>query len=89
MEIDVQHIAALAKLRLEEDKVPRFAKEMAGILQMVENLPELSEEGALLDTGNTMGLRPDVVRPSAPREEILQNAPDVTDGCFLVPKTVD
>lgn len=86
MEIDVKHIARLARLKLDDAEVQAMKSEMVA---MVENLPELTDEGALLDLDNTMMLREDTVVASYPREEILQNAPETVDGCFLVPKTVE
>ncbi|MFV0413487.1 MAG: Asp-tRNA(Asn)/Glu-tRNA(Gln) amidotransferase subunit GatC [Oscillospiraceae bacterium] len=89
MEIDVKHIAKLARLTIEAEKVESFTAEMAAIVKMVENLPELAGAGSLLEPNNTMQLREDVVAPSDSREEILANAPEKADGCFLVPRTVD
>jgi len=33
--------------------------------------------------------REDAVQPSLPQEEILANAPDQRDGCFIVPIIVE
>ena len=33
--------------------------------------------------------KPDVVKPSYPREEVLANAPEVEEGYFGVPRVVD
>ena len=76
MEIDIKHIAKLARLSIPEEKVEKFQKEMEGIIEMVENLPDLNTEGALVDPSDTMQLRKDEVQPSFPRDEMLKNAPD-------------
>ncbi|MCI6639617.1 MAG: Asp-tRNA(Asn)/Glu-tRNA(Gln) amidotransferase subunit GatC [Pygmaiobacter massiliensis] len=89
MEIDVRHIAKLAKLQIPEDKMAQFERELSDIVGMVEKLPALTGDGALLDETNTMQLREDVVKPSFPREEMLKNAPQSAAGCFVVPKTVE
>lgn len=89
MDIDVRHIAKLARLRIEEDNVEKISQDMEAILSMVENLPPLEDGGALLEPDNQMELRPDVATPSFPREEILKNAPQTAEGCFLVPRTVE
>jgi aspartyl-tRNA(Asn)/glutamyl-tRNA(Gln) amidotransferase subunit C len=34
-------------------------------------------------------LRPDVLEPSLPREQVLANAPDPAKGCFRVPKILE
>ena len=89
MEIDIKHIAKLARLSIPEEKVEKFQKEMENIINMVENLPELDTEGALVDPTNTMELRKDEVQPSFPRDEMLKNAPNTAAGCILIPKVVD
>ena len=35
MEIDIKHIAKLAKLSIPDDKVEKFQKEMSGIIDTV------------------------------------------------------
>ena len=49
MEIDIRHIAKLARLKITDEELPRFEKEMADIVGMVENLPDLPDSGALID----------------------------------------
>lgn len=89
MEIDIKHIAKLARLSIPDEKVEKFQKEMEGIIEMVENLPDLNTEGALVDSSNTMELRKDQVQPSFPRDEMLKNAPSTAAGCILIPRVVD
>ncbi len=89
MEIDVRRIAKLAMLKLPEDQVAAFEKEFASIVAMVERLPELESTETLLEPENQMALREDIVVPSYPREEMLQNVPKAVAGCIVVPKTVD
>ena len=89
MEIDIMRLAKLAKLSIPEDNVEEFRKKMEGIIQMVENLPDLDTQGSLVDPTNTMELRKDEVQPSFPRNEMLQNAPYTAAGCILIPKVVD
>ena len=89
MEMDVRHIAKLARLKLPEEKVEKFENEMRNIVAMVENLPPLEGAGSLLDPDNTMELRPDVVEKSFPRDEMLKNVPQAAAGCIKLPKIVD
>ena len=89
MEIDIKHIAKLAKLSIPDDKVDKFQKEMSGIIDMVEQLPDISLDGALLDPEDTLDLREDEVKPSSPRDEMLANAPRTAAGCLLIPKVGD
>ena len=89
MTLDVKHIAQLAKLDIPDEKLEKLTEEMSAIVQMVEKLPPLESTDTLLDEDDTMILRPDMARPSLPREAILHNAPEVADGCFVAPKTLE
>ena len=84
MNIDIRHIAKLARLRIEDDQFEKFEKEMQNIVDMVENLPDIDEELAL-DENDPMTLREDKYT----RQELMANAPQVKAGCLVVPKTVE
>ena len=89
MTIDIQHVAKLAKLRLEEDQAQRFAKDMENIVSMVQQLPDLPDTGALIDPDHPMIFRGDVVEHHYDRKELLANAPQVKAGCVVVPNVVE
>lgn len=84
----VLHVAKLARLRLSEAEVEKMAGELSGILGHVDRISELDLDGVpptahVVDLENV--LRPDVPRPSWPREAILEQAPDPDEGAFRVP----
>ena len=86
--INIKHIAKLAKLKLEDDKIEKFEEQMQNIITMIENLPEM--EGSLeIDPNNRMELRKDEILPSLRRDAILANAPHVVGGCVVVPHTME
>lgn len=89
MEIDIKHVAKLSRLKVSDDEVGKFEKEMEAIIHMVENLPQLDASGALIDPENPMTLRTDEVEDLYRREDILRNAPQVQAGCIVVPKVVE
>ncbi len=89
MEIDLQHIAKLAQLKLEEDKLAQFETQMKDIIGMVEKLPPLEDELVQVDVQHVMQLRRDVVGESLRRDDVLRNAPATQAGCVVVPKTVE
>jgi len=89
MTFDINHIAKLARLRLDGAQAEKFAAQMADIVEMVAKLPEIEDAAVELDPQNPMVLRPDTVEPSLRTEEILRNAPQVEAGCFVVPRVVD
>lgn len=89
MNIDIKHIAKLARLRIEDDQLDKFESEMENIVGMVEKLPDIQDE-MTLDPDNPMRLRKDVaVQDKFTRQELMQNAPQVKAGCLVVPKTVE
>ena len=89
MNIDIKHIAKLARLRIEDDQLDKFESEMQNIVGMVDKLPDIQDEMAL-DPDNPMILRKDVaVQDKFTRQELMQNAPQVKAGCLVVPKTVE
>ena len=90
MKIDINHIAKLARLKMDEQQAEKFARQMEGIIDMVDNLPAIEGVATGLDPENPMVLRPDVaVMSEAKREDILANAPQVEAGCVVVPRMVE
>lgn len=89
MNIDIKHIAKLARLKIDDEKQEKFEKEMQLIVNMVENLPDINDE-LVLDIENPMTLREDIaVTNKFSRDELMKNAPQVQAGCLVVPKTVE
>ena len=87
-DLNIRHIAKLARLKLSEEELQGFEKDMGAIVSMVEKLPELKGNIAI-SAENAMELREDIVTPSMDRDAILSNAPLAESGCFAVPKIVE
>lgn len=88
---DVEHVARLARLSIDEKEVAMFQKQMSDILSYVEQLNELDTAqieptSHVLDLTNV--LREDEVKPCLTREEALAGAPEPADGYFHVPKII-
>ena len=84
----VLHVARLARLRLGEEDVERMSGELSSILEHVDRIAELDLDEVeptdhVVDLENV--LRPDEPRPSWPREQMLEQAPDSAEGAFRVP----
>lgn len=88
-EDDVRHVAALARLGLEPDRVTLLARELNGILAHMEAIAAVEARQGIVDAGLPRGgmwLRPDEgpqLPLAAPRESL---APEMRDGFFLVPR---
>ena len=81
---EVRHVAGLARIRLEEGEVERFAEQFAAVLDHFETLDDVPEVEARDDLDNVM--RPDEVREGLSQEEALRNAPETEDGYFKGPR---
>ena len=84
----VLHVAKLARLRLSDEEIERMSSELSGILDHIEKIEELDLDG-VEPTSHVVNLenvlRPDKPRPSWPREQVLDIAPDAGEGGFRVP----
>ena len=85
----VLHVARLARLRLSEEEVERFQRELSTILDHIETINEIEGIEEVEPTSHVVEvenvLRADEPRPSWPREKVLEQAPDVAEGGFRVP----
>lgn len=92
VEIDIEHVARLARLRLTDEEKERFSRQLAHILEHAARVGEV----AAADVPPTSHpvpranvYRPDEPRPSLSHEAALANAPDPEDGRFRVPRIVE
>src|SRR3954463_14851693 len=91
-EAQVRHVAKLARLKLAEADVARYATQLTGILSYVAQLKAVDVTGVEpmahpLPLKNV--LREDVVRESLSLEAVLSNAPGKDGPYFTVPKVLD
>jgi aspartyl-tRNA(Asn)/glutamyl-tRNA(Gln) amidotransferase subunit C len=86
----VLQIAKLANIELTDEEVQLFTSQLASILQYVEKLNEESEQAEPFVFSELLSLpfREDVVTPSLPIDESLQNAPDRKKNFFRVPRII-
>jgi aspartyl-tRNA(Asn)/glutamyl-tRNA(Gln) amidotransferase subunit C len=89
---DVEHVAYLARLGLTEDEKARLAEQLSNILDHMRMIDRL-DTSAIPPTAQVIPLRnvmrPDEVRPSSDREDILKNAPRREGDYFLVPPVLE
>jgi len=81
---EVDHIAGLARIDLDEDERERFAAQFDEILGAFEALDEVPEVDPEPELTNVM--RPDEAEESLDREAALRNAAEVEDGRFKGPR---
>jgi len=86
--VDIEKLARLAKIDLNEQERATFGRQVGEILNFVEKLSELDTEGvepmtSALDVQNRF--RDDVSAESLSPETATANSPSSEDGFFLVP----
>ena len=91
-ELDVAHVAKLARLNLTEEETKLFQAQLGRVLDYAEKLREL-DTSAVEETAHAVPIF-DVFREDEPRgwlsaEEALRNAPRQANGLFIVPKVVE
>ena len=89
---DVEKIALLARLAIEADDIPAYARDLSRILELVEQMNAVDTVNVApmahpLDA--TQRPRPDKVTESDQREHFQAQAPAVEAGLYLVPKVIE
>ncbi len=95
MSIDIEtarKVAHLARIRVEEERLPALADDFNNILGFIEQLNEVNVDDIEPMTSVTpmrLKRRVDVVTDGGYQDKILSNAPDAREGFFAVPKVVE
>lgn len=91
-EIDIERVAALARLALSPEEKAEYTKQIGDILRHIEQLKQV-DVSAVEPTAHAFPLfnvwREDVPVPSLPVTAALQNAPAQRDHMVSVPKVVE
>ena len=88
----VQHIAMLARLKLNEDEYAESVEKLSKIVDFVDQLSQADTAGVIpmahpLDMAQR--LRPDAIVEADERDRFQENAAAVSDGLYLVPKVIE
>ena len=92
LEIDIDHIAALARLELTGEELARYRRQLPAILEAAARVGEVAAEHVPptshpIPRSNV--LREDAVVPGLTHEEALSTAPEAEAERFRVPRIVD
>lgn len=92
VEIDIAHVARLARLDLSEEELEGYKAQLADILEHAGRVQSLEGEPEV-EASHPLRLenayREDEVRPSLDREEVLSQAPESEDGFFVAPPAME
>jgi aspartyl-tRNA(Asn)/glutamyl-tRNA(Gln) amidotransferase subunit C len=92
VEIDIEHVAKLARLDLTDEERERLRSQLGVILEHAAKVGEVAAEDVpptayAIPRANV--LRPDERRPSLSVADVLANAPEPEDDRFRVPRIVE
>lgn len=88
----VAKVAKLARIKITEAEEQKFAGELTGIMNWIEQLSEVDTEGVAPMTSVVevkLHQREDEITDGGYVEKILSNAPEAQEGFFVVPKVVE
>ena len=89
---DVEHVARLARLALDDHEVEELTEQLGVILDHAAQVSSLDTHD-VPPTAHPLPLvnvlRPDVPSPGLDRDEVLAMAPAAQDGLFRVPRILD
>ena len=89
---DVERIAHLARLQIDESDIPAYTENLSNILNLIDQMQQTDTSGVAplanpLDA--VQRLRADEVTEKNQREALQKAAPAVEEGLFLVPKVIE
>lgn len=88
---EILHIAKLANLKLNEEEIPEYIKNLQDILNFANIVNKAPIDGLETANGaidNYNVFRKDEVKVFEDNEALLQNAPDKQSNMFRVPKVI-
>jgi aspartyl-tRNA(Asn)/glutamyl-tRNA(Gln) amidotransferase subunit C len=89
---EVQKIAHLARLGIEEKDVPHYAQDLSSLLDLVAQMNTLDTETVAPlshPLEQHQRLRADAVSEINQRDKFQAIAPQVEEGLYLVPKVIE
>lgn len=92
VDVDVAHVANLARLALSPEELDEYRQELGLILEHASRVQQVDTSTAIPlshPLGQTNVFRADEVGHSLDREEVLKMAPDSREGFFVTSPALD
>ena len=88
----IEYVSILSKLKPDAQEKEQARKDLAELLEYLDRVGDLDPDGIepmshVHPVNNRF--REDVVTNGDDREQVLENAPEVRDGAFVVPRTFE
>ena len=88
---EILHIAKLANLKLKEEEIPEYIKNLQDILNfanIVDNAPIEGLDTSIGALENYNVFRKDEIKVFEDNKALLQNAPEQEENMFKIPKVI-
>ena len=89
---DIENVAHLARIKIDEESVESYTHDLANILGLVDQMQQVNTD-AIIPMAHPMDalqrLRADQVTENDQHEHFQTIAPATEDGLYLVPKVID
>ena len=88
----VKKVAKLSRISLDDSKLESLSKDLASILNFVEQLKKLDTkktEPLTSIVDKTLEPRNDKINDGKIKDQILKNSPDKNEEFFIVPKVIE
>ena len=88
---EIMHIAKLANLKLNEEEIPEYIKNLQDILNFANivnkaNVDDIGTSATTIDNFNVF--RKDEIKTFEDNKALLENAPEKEDNMFKIPKVL-
>jgi len=88
----VEYIATLARLKLQDDEIADVVEKLSNIVDFVDQLQAAPTDDVVPmahPLNMAQRLRADEITESDQRDQVQKNAPSVEDGYYLVPRVIE
>ena len=89
---DIAYISSLSKLKIEDIEIDNFTRQISDILEMIQQLEKVDTDGIepmAHPLNMKQRLRMDEVTEENQRDLYQENAVEVEQGFYKVPKVID
>lgn len=90
-EKEFKHLEELSKLEFSKVEREKFLKDFNSVVEFASQVSKADADLSKLfvATHKLADLRPDEVKESFPQQDIISNAPNKKNGCFVVPRIME
>ena len=88
---EILHIAKLSDLKIQENEIDEYAKNLEDILDFMKVLDSVNTDNVEESIGtlnNVNVFRKDEIKEFEDKEALLQNAPEQENSMFRIPKVI-